>query len=192
MRNKTIIDQPAFERLLSWLNSDPEKAAQKYESIRHRLVEIFSSRQFVDAEHLADDTIDRVIKKVPQIEENWEGDPRYYFIGVAKKVILEASKPKPPVNPPPSSPDPEELELEDQCLEQCLAMLLKPDERKLLLEYMGGNIQQRKEQAERLGISLNALRIRAFQAKKTVSPCVKDCVRKHEPEKSYSHSTHSL
>src|ERR1041384_1653152 len=117
MRNKTVIDQPAFARLLSWLNSDPEQAARKYESIRHRLVEIFSSRQFVDAEHLADDTIDRVIKKVPQIEDGWEGDPRYFFIAVAKKIILEASKPGPVVNPPPAAPDPEELEVKDQCLE---------------------------------------------------------------------------
>src|SRR5215213_9429326 len=174
MRHKTAINQPAFERLLLWLNPDPDKAAQKYESIRHRLVEIFASRRFVDAEHLADDTIDRVITKVPQIEEGWTGDPKYYFVGVAKRIILEASKPCPVINPAPSPADPKELELEDQCLEQCLAALLKPDERKLILEYIAGNKQFRHAQAEKLGITLNALRIRVFQAKKTISPCVKD------------------
>lgn len=191
MRNKTIIDQPAFERLLSWLNPDQEEAAKKYESIRRRLVEIFSSRKFVNAEDLADETIDRVTRKVPQIEESWEGDPRYYFIAVARKIILETVKPVRPVDPPAPTTDPEELELEDQCLEQCLATLLTPEDGKLLLEYMGGNKTSRQEQADRLGITLNALRIRAFQAKKTISPCVRHCVEKQDPEKLYSPSSHS-
>src|SRR5215212_11561188 len=106
MSKKSVIDQTAFDRMLLWLNPDREKAAQKYEAIRSRLVEIFASRRFSDAERLADVTIDRVILKVPQVADGWVGDPIYYCLAVAKKIILEASKPAPRALPPPN-PDSE-------------------------------------------------------------------------------------
>lgn len=176
MSNKTMIDQPAFDRMLLWLHPDREKAAQKYEAIRRRLIEIFASRRFPDAGCLADNTIDRVILKVPQVEDGWVGDPAYYFLAVAKKIILEASKPTRPVPVPPPEPDPEELEREDYCLERCLG-LLPEDDHELILEYVGGNKHQRQEQAHNLGITSNALRIRVHQIKKIISPCVRDCLK---------------
>lgn len=180
MSNKPVIDETAFDRMLLWLNPDREKAAQKYEAIRRRLIEIFSSRRFPDAGRLADDTIDRVILKVPQVEDGWVGDPAYYFLAVAKRVILEASKPARPVAVPPPESDPEELEREDSCLERCLSLLPK-DDRELILEYVSGNKQQRQEQARKLGITGNALRIRVYQIKKIIRPCVRDCLKQQAP-----------
>lgn len=174
MSKKSVINQTAFDRMLLWLNPDREKAAQKYEAIRRRLVEIFASRHFPDAERLADDTIDRVILKVPQIEDGWVGNPAYYFLAVAKKIILEASKRTPFVAPPPS-PEAEELEREDRCLERCLG-LLSQDDRELILEYVSGNKKQRLEQGQKLGITPNALRIRVYQIKKIIRPCIEDCL----------------
>jgi DNA-directed RNA polymerase specialized sigma24 family protein len=174
MSQKSVIDQTAFERMLLWLNPDREKAAQKYEQIRRRLIEIFASRRFLDAECLADNTIDRVILKVPQVADGWVGDPAYFFYAVAKKIILEASKPIPLAVPPPT-PDPEELEREDQCLERCLR-LLSQDDRELVLEYVSGNKKLRQAQVQKLGITPNALRIRVYQIKKNIRPCIKDCL----------------
>jgi len=179
MGQNSMIDQTAFERLLFWLNPDRDKAAEKYEAVRRRLVEIFASRGFPDAERLADDTIDRVTLKVEKIMEAWVGDPVYYFLGVARKVILERKRPPPVIitPPPPDDDEQERREQEDQCLERCLA-LQPPADREVILEYMGGNKKQRQEQAQRLGITPNALRIRVYQIKKAIRPCIKDCCQK--------------
>lgn len=171
-----MVDQTAFERLLFWLNPDRDQAAQKYEAVRWRLIEIFASRGFPDAEYLADDTIDRVISKVEKVSDGWVGDPVYYFLGVARKIILEKSKPARPVLPPPP-PDEDETERreqEDRCLEKCLG-LLSPHDRELILEYIDGKKQERLEQAQRLKLTPNALRIRVYEIKKTIRPCVEDC-----------------
>ena len=171
-----MIDQTAFERLLFWLNPDRGQAAQKYEAVRRRLIEIFASRGFSDAECLADDTIDRVTSKVEKVSDGWVGDPVYFFLGVARKIILEKSKPARTVLPPPP-PDEDETERrerEDRCLEKCLG-LLSPDDRKLILEYVDGKKKERLEQAQRLKLTPNALRIRVHEIKKTIRPCVEDC-----------------
>ena len=189
MSNKHVIDESAFDLLLFWLNPDREKAAQKYEQVRRRLIEIFASRGFADAERLTDDTIDRVIPKVPKILPGWQGDPLHYFIAVAKMIILENLRPAPVSFPNPLPPDPEELEREDRCLEHCLE-LVSQDERLLILEYVDGKKKQRAEQAERLGITPNALRIRVYQIKKMITPCIKECLGQEEPEKSYALPKH--
>jgi DNA-directed RNA polymerase specialized sigma24 family protein len=178
MGQKSMIDQTGFERLLLWLNPNRDKAAEKYEAVRRRLVEVFASRGFPDAERLADDTIDRVTLKVERIMEGWVGDPVYYFLGVARKVILERKK-LPPVVIPPPPPDEDEQERrerEDQCLERCLALQPQGD-RELILHYVDGNKKQRQEQAQGLGITLNALRIRVYQIKTAIRPCIKHCCK---------------
>lgn len=178
MGQKSMIDQAAFERLLFWLSPDRDQAAQKYEAVRRRLIEIFASRGFSDAEGLADETIDRVISKVEKVSDGWVGDPAYFFLGVARKIMLEKSKPAPTVLPPPP-PDEDEnerREREDRCLEKCLGLLSQED-RELILEYVDGKKKERREQAERLKLTPNALRLRVHQIKKTIRPCVKDCFK---------------
>lgn len=173
----STIDQTTFERLLIWLNPDRDLAAQKYEKIRLRLVEIFASRGFADAEGLADETIDRVCSRVERVSEGWVGDPAYFFLGVARKIMLEKSKPAKAILPPPD-PDPDEneqLELKDRCLEKCLA-LLSEEERQLLLKYVDGKKKDRSELAQRLNLTPNALRLRVHQYKKTIRPCLAECL----------------
>jgi hypothetical protein len=117
---------------------------------------------------------------VPQVADGWVGDPAYYFWAVAKKIILEASKPTPFVLPPPPPPEPEELEREDQCLERCLGRLPQGD-CDLILQYVSGNKHQRQEQARRLDVSANALRIRVCHIKKIIRPCVESCLGQPAP-----------
>jgi DNA-directed RNA polymerase specialized sigma24 family protein len=177
MGQKSTIDQTAFERLLFWLNPDRDLAAQKYEAVRRRLIEIFASRGFSDAGGLADETIDRVCSKVEKVSDGWVGDPAYFFLGVARKIMLEKSKATSAVLPPPE-PDADETErreLEDRCLEKCLVLLSQGD-RQLILEYVDGKKKERRELAQRLKITPNALRLRVHQIKKTIRPCVADCL----------------
>jgi hypothetical protein len=173
-----MTSQTGFDLLLFWLNPDREKAAAKYEMVRRRLIEIFASRGFANADSLADTTIDRVISKVPQVADGWVGDPLIFFLAVAKKIILENSKPPRTILPPPPPPDPDKLEREDRCIEKGL-QLLSLEDRELVLEYVDGNKKTRQEIANRLGITLNALRLRIYQIKKTIRPTIKECLE-HE------------
>jgi DNA-directed RNA polymerase specialized sigma24 family protein len=91
--------------------------------------------------------------------------------------MLEKSKPAPAVLPPlpPDEDDIERRELEDRCLEKCLG-LLSQENRKLILEYVNGKKKERLEQAQSLKLTPNALRIRVHEIKKTIRPCVENCL----------------
>jgi DNA-directed RNA polymerase specialized sigma24 family protein len=178
------LTQEAFDGLLAWLDADREQAGRKYEAVRRRLIQIFTCRGCRDAEDLADETINRVTLKVPEVAPGYTGDPALYFYGVAQKVHLESLRRKPHVPPNPSAPP--DLELEYECLERCMERL-PPSQRELVLEYYRedrrAKIDFRKELARRLGVELNALRIRAHRIRTTLRECVRECVesgRRHE------------
>jgi DNA-directed RNA polymerase specialized sigma24 family protein len=179
MNRDRSLTQTAFESLLAWLDADRDRAGEKYEQIRRRLIKLFTCRGRHDAEELADETINRVTLKAPELSKEYVGDPALYFYGVAQKVFLESVR-KPPVVPPAAAArDAAELEREYECLDRCIAEL-PHDSRALVLDYYGENgrakIERRKELAGRLGIALNALRIRAFRIRATLQQCVRGCV----------------
>jgi hypothetical protein len=103
----TNVSKSNFDRTLEWFSPDREQAAQKYLSIRQRIIEILASRGCYEAEYWADVVIDRVVSKIDKASDGYEGDPAFYFCAVAKKVFLEYLKKRPPefVPPPPSPPD---------------------------------------------------------------------------------------
>lgn len=179
MKKQWALTKESFDALLSWLDSNPESAAAKYEVIRCRLIKIFVCRGCPDAEDLADDTIDRVTRKLDEIRATYTGEPLRYFYGVANKVHLEYLRRKPAPPPPPPSSDNEEIEREYDCLERCIQKLTV-DNRQLVLQYYQedkqAKIRNRKLLADQLGIALNALRIRACRIRATLLDCVQKCV----------------
>src|SRR5689334_8688146 len=91
-RKVNDLRQDDFDRLLSWLDSDRERAGQLYEKIRWRLIAILASRGCAEAEALADETIDRVSRRVADIQATYVGDPAIYFLGVMNNVHHEYLK----------------------------------------------------------------------------------------------------
>ena len=177
-----VLTRDTFDKLLAWLNPDREQAGEKYEIIRQRLIKIFTCRGCPEAEDLADETINRVTRKVQEIAGTYTGDPVLYFYGVAQKVHREYLRRKPDlvVLPQPlSTNQPDEIEQEYQCLEHCMQGLT-PNNRELVLQYYWeekqSKIDHRKELADRLGIALNALRIRAHRIRATLQECVQRCL----------------
>ena len=79
MNKDWILTQESFDALLNWLDPRREEAGQKYEDIRLRLIKIFTCRGCLEPEDLADETINRVSKKLPDIQDSYEGDPTRYF-----------------------------------------------------------------------------------------------------------------
>jgi hypothetical protein len=63
---------------------------------------------------------------------------------------------------------------------------LTPDSRELVLQYYQGEkkakIDHRKRLALRMGIGLNALRLRAFRIRETLYQCVQNCLGQAVPE----------
>jgi DNA-directed RNA polymerase specialized sigma24 family protein len=173
------ITPDAFERFLAWLDPNREQAGTKYEDIRRKLIKIFVCRGCAVPEDLADETINRVIRRMQDLADTYEGDPVAYFYGVARTVHLEHVKKGPAVLPPPL-PDPlEEKEQAYECLERCMKELT-PGNRDLVLEYYKeekhAKIVHRKELAARLGVALNALRIRAYRIRAGLQGCMESCL----------------
>ncbi len=175
----------AFEQLLRFLNPDRDTAGRKYEAIRQRLVTIFTCRGVTHPEELADETFNRVASKVPSIAGTYVGDPALYFYGVSRKVLLEWLKKRPIPPALPDVPGSEERELELDCLDKCLEKLTTRN-RDLILEYYRddakGKIEHRRSLAGRLGIGLNALRIRSHRIRSNLESCVFDCLHHNRTE----------
>ena len=178
MNKDWILTQESFDALLNWLDPSREQAGRKYEDIRLRLIKIFTCRGCLEPEDLSDETINRVSKKLPDIQSSYEGDPTRYFYGVANKVHMEYLRRKPPPIPP--VPDRDEIEMEYECLERCIEKL-RPEHRGLVLDYYQEQkrtrIDRRKKLADQLGIALNALRIRAHRIRVSLYECVQNCVQ---------------
>lgn len=186
MKHERPVTQAAFDSLLSWLDPDRERAAEKYEQIRRRLIRLFTCRGRPDAEDLADETIDRVTLKAHEVARTYVGDPGLYFYGVARNVFRESLRQRPQVAPPPP-PDPVETETterEQQCFDRCMDELPGAN-RQLLIEYFSDDgrakIDRRKEMAARLGVAQNALRIRVHRIKATVDECARRCLAETLP-----------
>jgi DNA-directed RNA polymerase specialized sigma24 family protein len=181
MNRNWTLSQDAFDALLDWLDSDREQAAIKYEDIRRRLIKIFTGRACVEAEDLADETINRVTSRLDQIKEEFTGDRSRYFFGVANKVYMEYMRRKTPQPPSTPPPDPNQAELEYECLEHCIDRL-SGENRDLLLKYYGAEgrdkVDHRKQLAEELGIAPNALRIRAYRIRLGLQECVQKCIER--------------
>ena len=178
--NKGGPTQDDWNRLLRWLDPDPDKAGEKYEKIRRRLIGIFSSRGCCDADDLADRTINVVVSKIDWLEANYVGDPALYFYAVAKKIYLEDLKKKPPPKLPPPDPKPPEVERLSDCLDRCLDQL-PPEDRDLVLRYhefeRQERIQNRKKMADEMQLSRNALRIKVCKVHSRLKRCIELCLR---------------
>ena len=191
MKKEWVLTQDAFDRLLDWLDPEREPAGKKYEAIRMRLIKIFTCRGCLEAELLADETINRVASKVEEISKGYVGDPAHYFYAVAQKVHLEYLRKAHTQHSPisvetagnmlsaaPVSPV-EDFEPEYRCLEGCLERLPKENRYLLELYYQQekqAKIDHRKLLAIELGIAVNALRIRAHRIRLALRQCVRTCL----------------
>src|SRR5690348_12783950 len=120
MRRRWDITQGAFDTFLTWLDPNRDQAGIKYEDIRRKLIKLFACRGCFNCEDLADETINRVIRKMDEIAASYTGDRALYFYGVARNVHFEHVKKHPPTLPLPPPDPPEQKERQYQCLERCM------------------------------------------------------------------------
>ena len=173
-----------FEHLLGWLDPDRERAGARYEEIRRALIKIFASRGCAEPEDLADETLTRVCRKVRAVTPTYVGDPARYFYGVAQNVHLEhlrrmrrrAKRLKLVENYLLGGGPAHDFEREYRCLELCLEELPEAS-REVVLEYYrddgAARIARRQRLANRLGVGVGALRLRAFRLRAALERCVR-------------------
>jgi DNA-directed RNA polymerase specialized sigma24 family protein len=177
----------ALAGFLSCLDPDADRAGEKYESLRLTLMKFFDWRGAHFPEECADETINRVIRKID--EGQTIRDIPTYCHGVARLVLLERLKGPESRRTdfeelPPAAlvaHEPEEEDEKQDCFEQCLKQL-PLESRRLILQYYDderrGKINLRLAMAERLGIPLNALRSRAQRIRNRLEECVNGCLKK--------------
>jgi DNA-directed RNA polymerase specialized sigma24 family protein len=180
----------AFESLLSHLDPDREKAGERYETIRRKLVRLFEWRACDFPEDLADETINRVARRMAEGVEMRSSDPYGYFCGVAhlvyKEMLRHGSRERRSLEsgewpPPVTLPEVEAEKDSDRrldCLRHCLDRL-PADQRRLVLQYHQGenNIRSRKDLCKELGLPINALRIRVHRVRRKLEECVQECLQ---------------
>jgi len=180
----------AFTKLLARLDPDRERAGEKYEDLRRTLIKFFEWRGAPFPEDHADETLNRVARKLDEgVEVKNVGG---YCYEVARRVCLEVRRGndsrRDPLETDPhntASADAADSALEREllldCLEECLSRL--PDEsRALIVEYYQNEkrnrIGRRKVLAEALGLRREALANRAQRLRDKLEQCVTRCFNK--------------
>src|SRR5215813_14258147 len=89
-RQKWALNQEAFDKLLVAFDADRETAGRKYLEIRNHLTRFFEWRGCSFPEDHADETFNRIAKKIDEGEQIL--NPAGYAIGVARLLLLEIMK----------------------------------------------------------------------------------------------------
>ncbi len=187
-RERWGLSQEAFDRLLEGFSSDRREAAELYEAMRARLIRFFQWERAPFPEDHADETINRVAKRLGDGEE--VKDTGAYFYGVARlvlrEVVAERSRRARAV---------EEFERHERrmaaegdrdreraamdCLSRCLERM-PPESRAFIVRYYEGDrsrrIENRQRMARELDLPLNAVRNRALRLREKIENCVLKCM----------------
>jgi DNA-directed RNA polymerase specialized sigma24 family protein len=198
LREERTLTSVAFSRLLAWLDDGVDSGGATYLEMRRRLVWYFDRRNRLTPEDLADETLNRIARTLEETGAIGIRPPARYCYVVARFVLLEDLRKKEhthvrldeprgiePVarfGSRPDEPGDEQLAREKRldCLERCLQKL-KPDQRELIVEYYRDaareRIDRRRALATKLGISMNALAVRACRIRDTLEACVGACCK---------------
>ena len=188
LKKQWVLTQAAFDRLLVFFDADREYAGEKYEILRLKLIKYFEWQDSLTPEELADETINRVARKIIEGEviQNLNG----YVFGTARHLASEqrkdqqrrqiAFKQLPDYLKLLQSEDiiPRRLE----CCEICLSSLSEK-KRELIIAYYSlerrAKIGEHQRMADELSISLNSLRLRVHRVKLELEKCIVECENKN-------------
>jgi DNA-directed RNA polymerase specialized sigma24 family protein len=169
-RKRWELDREGWETLMAALAADREVAGHKYEDLRRRLTDLFAWEGCELPDHLADEALNRLARKLTEGVSIPHLD-RYAF-GIARFLVQEdlrarrgrqaALRQFPSQNPSGRSAS------MVAALEECLAGL--PDANRGLIERYYAD--DRGMLARELGISVNALRNRAMRIREELFQCV--------------------
>lgn len=183
----------AFNQFLAWLDEGIDSEGRNYLEMRRRLVAYFDRKNCVIPDDLADETLNRVARRLEEEGKIESETPAKYCYLTARFVFMESLRQKKSVpiddvlsNPKSvnliASESNDEAEIKEkrlECLENCTAKL-EPENRQMILQYYFGEervkIESRRALAKSLEITMNALSIRACRIRDKLENCVGKCV----------------
>jgi RNA polymerase sigma factor (sigma-70 family) len=190
-RESKNLAHPDYEALLRRFDPDAKRGIEKYENLRRRLVKFFEwNRCFADSADLADQTMDTVAKKPDDLEiRNVDA----YAYRVARNTLSEFRRRSRrevyfdesiETRASESEPDPEKALVTTidnrkrvDWLKTCLSKL-KGGDRTLVLDYYSSqtatNMLHRQNLAQKIGISIETLRVKVNRIRETLERCLKD------------------
>ncbi len=193
-RKEWTLTPSSFQRLLNWLAEGSEECGESYLNMRQRLVAYFDRKNCSTADELADETLNRVARRLDEENEIVSDSPAHYCYIVARFVFLEylrlRQKSEVPLDPAMSRSVTggltplarEQIEIREKlltCLESCNEKL-EAINRDLIIRYYSGEqrqkIENRRLLATEMGISPNALSIRACRIRNQLEACVRSCL----------------
>lgn len=187
-RNAQLREQ-TFRRLLAWLDQGVNTNGQSYLAIRERLLGYFDRKNCLNAGELADETLNRVARRLDEEGGNIETEiPAKYCYIVARFVFMEYLRANEKelaaladIGRQANAVSPEDRSRQEkmlECLDRCAAKLAV-SQRELVFGYYAGEqrvkIENRRSLAQTLGITVNALSIRACRIRDKLESCVKEC-----------------
>jgi DNA-directed RNA polymerase specialized sigma24 family protein len=197
LKKDWVVTPEAFDRLLDWLApGDREAAAEKYEKIRLKLLKLFKWRNCVPEEEYVDLTMDRVTRRISEGISTEVSDPYLYFHGTALNVIREFWRGRQKFKQEGVesldhiglTAKSAEQEIDERvaenleairlgCMRGCVHEL--PEElRAFIVGYHHGENKKeiRKTLAEKMGVTINVLRIKACRIREGLQKCAEKCV----------------
>lgn len=184
-----------FRRLLEWLDEGSDSGGQKYLEMRLRLVAYFDRKDCLAPDELADETLNRVSRRLEEEGAIESESPAKYCYIVARFVFMEylrrAEKKSVPIDDAllqrnvndflqhTPDDDKEIKEVMFNCLERCLGDLELANRDIIIRYYVGEErvkIENRRALAAGLEITMNALAIRACRIRDKLESCVRKCV----------------
>ena len=190
LKKDWIPTRGAFRQFLGWLDEGIDSGGEKYVEMRRRLAAYFDFRNCLSPDELADETLNRVARRLEEEGTISDTPPARYCYIVAKFVFLEYIRRTKRGNVTldersavltsqaagPADPHDAIRRRQLDRLESCLQELPTRD-RELILEYYRGEqrakIERRRELAARLGLTMNAVSIRACRIRDKLETCLK-------------------
>ena len=182
---------PAFRRLLAWLDESSGSEGQTYLAMRGRLMSYFDRKNCSAPDELADETLNRVARRLEEEGAIESEAPAKYCYIVARFVFMEylretqkgavtldeIRRQRHGDDSTAAAVDDDKEKMLD-CLGRCTSKL-EPVNRELITRYYVGKervkIDNRRSLAEELGITMNALAIRACRIRDKLEACVRQC-----------------
>jgi len=194
-QEEPTLTEAAFARLLIWLDDGTDSDGERYLEARRRLVAYFDRKNRPAPDSLADETLNRISRTLEKSGAIETTPPLRYCYVVAKFVLLEDLRRErryvrfDDVRHANNVTWPASAEAHDaafvherrlECLDGCLRKL-KSEQQALIVDYYGDarrqRIERRRDLAVRLGITMNALGIRAWRIRAALENCVGACCK---------------
>ena len=192
-KKEWALSSQALQRLLTWLGAEGEEPGQGYLAIRRRLVDFFDRRNCATPDELTDEVLNRVARRLEEEGTIHTEAPAKYCYVVARFVLMEHRRETQRAQRLTQGIRTEYVGLEASagedtdvyekmlvCLERC-TVSLPPRDRDLIIRYYAGTgrakIDNRRALARQLGITANALSIRACRIRDALYQCVGRCFR---------------